>query len=129
MRPIKITEIKVYVAKMRKYEGSCDKKRYGYEIKIDASETGTHEEFLSTLIHELIHACLDLIRNRRLTFLLSKSSTNEGKVPKVVRISESKLDEIEEEMCQETEKAFLKIFRNYRTWFCDLVQNRPSQEK
>jgi len=122
MRPIKITEIKVYAAKMRKYEGSCDKKKYGYEIKIDTSETDTHEEFLSTLIHELTHACLDLIRNRRLTFLLSKSSTNEGKAPKVVRISESKLDEIEEEICRKTEKAFLKIFKNYRTQFCDPVR-------
>jgi hypothetical protein len=115
MRPIKITEIKVYVTKMRKYEGSCDKKKYGYEIKIDASETGTHEEFLSTLIHELTHACLDLIRDRGLTFLLSKSDINKEKDSKVVRVSESKLDKIEEEICQKTEKAFLKIFKNYRS--------------
>jgi hypothetical protein len=43
--------------------------------------------------------------------LLSKNI----KEPKVVGISESKLDEIEEKICQETEKEFLKIFKKYRS--------------
>ena len=115
MKPTKIAEIKIYMSKLRKYEGFCDKKRYGYEIRLDISEIGTHEEFLSTLIHELTHACLDLIRNKKLTFLLSKSDTNKEKDSKVVRVPESKLDKIEEEICQKTEKAFLKIFKNYRS--------------
>jgi hypothetical protein len=115
MKPVKITEIKVYMSRLRKYKGFCDKKKHEYTVGLDASEIGTHEEFLSTLIHELTHVCLDLVRNRKLTFLLSKSGANEGKDSKVVRVSESKLNKIEEEICQKTERAFLKIFKNYRS--------------
>jgi hypothetical protein len=43
--------------------------------------------------------------------LLSKNI----KEPKVVEVSGSKLDKIEEKICQETEKEFLKIFKKYRS--------------
>jgi hypothetical protein len=117
MKPIKIAEIKLYMSKLRKYEGFCAKKKYGYEIRLDIGEIDSHEEFLSTLIHELAHACFDLIRNKNLVFLLSKSNIDEEKDLKVIHVSGSKLDKIEEIMCQKIEKEFLKIFKNYRNKF------------
>lgn len=111
MKPVKITTVKIYGTKLRKYDGFCERKKDHYRIYLDLSDSDSHEKFLATLVHEFIHVCIDLINNKKLTFLLSKNI----KEPKVVGISESKLDEIEEKICQETEKEFLKIFKKYRS--------------
>jgi Zn-dependent peptidase ImmA (M78 family) len=111
MKSIKITTVKIYGTKLRKYDGFCEKKKNHYRICLNLSNHNSHEEFLATLIHELTHICIDLISNKKLTFLISKNTEE----PKVVRISKTKLDKIEEKICQETEKEFLRIFKKYRS--------------
>lgn len=111
MKSVKITTIKIYGTKLRKCDGFCERKKDHYRIYLDLFGFDSHEEFLTTLIHEFVHVCIDLINNKRLTFLLSKNI----KEPKVVEVSGSKLDKIEEKICQETEKEFLKIFKKYRS--------------
>jgi len=111
MKPVKITTVKIYGTKSYKYDGFCEKKKNHYRICLSLPNHSSHEEFLATLIHEFIHMCIDLISNKKLTFLMSKNTEE----PKVVRISKAKLDKVEEKICQETEKEFLRIFKKYRS--------------
>jgi len=112
MKPIKIATVKIFASKLRKYEGFCDKrKRNQFKVYLNIPNISTHEKFFSLLIHELVHMCLSLIRDRNLTFLLS----GKNKESKVVRVSERDFDRIEEDIASEIEESALKIFEKYRS--------------